>query len=287
VWLPSHPSRGGPSLGGRLGGRTLTASRAPSIIRLAAASTVLAPLLEGPARSARVVGTLGTAVHVVADDERVPLICICTPEAVRLPPSLVLPGPLPTHLGRALVGNGGVELGETFVGVGRWWRPLRPALEVRSEVTQRTQLAFRYLQPLEPAVAGAVPAFAGWLAGRVVPGAVGALVGRGGGLTPAGDDLLCGVLVTLRAMRDPRADRLARAIGQVAATQTTHVSAALLVHASRGECVPELAGLIAALDGRGDVRAAMQRLAAVGHSSGTSLAHGVLLAVATCTRAPG
>jgi Protein of unknown function (DUF2877) len=120
-----------------------------------------------------------------------------------------------------------------------------------------------------------------------VPGAVGALVGRGGGLTPAGDDLLCGVLVTLRAMRDPRADRLARAIGQVAATQTTHVSAALLVHASRGECVPELAGLIAALDGRGDVRAAMQRLAAVGHSSGTSLAHGVLLAVATCTRAPG
>ena len=160
-------------------------------------------------------------------------------------------------------------------------------LEVGPEVTRRTQLAFRHLQPLEPAVADALPAFAGWLAGRMMPGAVAALVGRGGGLTPAGDDLLCGVLVTLRAMRDARADRLARAIGQVAATQTTHVSAALLVHASRGECVPELAGLIAALDGRGDVRAAMRRLAAVGHASGTSLAHGVLLAVATCTRASG
>ena len=270
-----------------MGGRTLTANRAPSITRLAAASTVLAPLLEGPARSARVVGTLGTAVQIVADDERVPLVCICIPEAVRLPPSLVLPGPLPTHLGRALVGNGGVEIGETFVGVGRWWRPLRPVLDVGPEVVSRTQLAFRHLQPLEPAVADAVPAFAGWLAGRTVPGAVAALVGRGGGLTPAGDDLLCGVLVTLRAMRDSRSDRLARAIGQVAATQTTHVSAALLVHASRGECVPELAGLIAALDGRGDVRAAMRRLAAVGHTSGTSLAHGVLLAVATCTRASG
>jgi hypothetical protein len=77
---------------------------------------------------------------------------------------------------------------------------------------------------------------------------------------------------------------LARAIGQVAATQTTHVSAALLVHASRGECVPELAGLIAALDGRGDVTAAVRRLVTVGHSSGTALGHGVLLAVATAGR---
>jgi Protein of unknown function (DUF2877) len=269
------------------GARTLTAARAPTVSRLAAASTVLAPLLEGPARAARVVGTLGTAMHIVADDERVPLVCLCTPEAIRLPPSLVLPGPLPAHLGRALVGNGGVMVGETWIGVGRWWRPLRPELEPGPETTRRTQLAFRFLQPLEPMVATAVPALAGWLAGRTMPGAVSALVGRGSGLTPAGDDLLCGVLVTLRAMRDPRADRLARAIGQVAATQTTHVSAALLVHASRGECVPELAGLIAALDGRGDVRASMQRLAVIGHSSGTSLAHGVLLAVATCTRAPG
>jgi len=270
-----------------LGGRTLTATRAPGVTRLAAASTVLAPLLEGPARSARVVGTLGAAVHVVADDERVPLVCVCTPEAVRLPPSLILPGPLPSHLGRALVGNGGVELGDTWIGVGRWWRPLRPVLETGPEVVERTQLAFRYLQPLEPAVASAVAPLAAWLAGRTVPGAVAALVGRGSGLTPAGDDLLGGVLVTLRAMRDSRADRLARAIGQVAATQTTHVSAALLVHASRGECMPELAGLIAALDGRGDIRASMRRLLAVGHSSGSSLAHGVLLALATGARAPG
>jgi hypothetical protein len=107
------------------------------------------------------------------------------------------------------------------------------------------------------------------------------LVGRGPGLTPAGDDLLSGILVTLRALQDRRADRLARAVGDVAATQTTHVSAALLVHASRGECVPELAGMIAALDGRGDVGAAVRRLVAVGHSSGTALAYGVVLALST------
>ena len=250
---------------------TLAPTRAATTTRLAAASTVLAPLLEGPARAARVVGTLGTAVHVVADDDRVPLVCICTPEAVRLPPSLVLPGPLPTHLGRALVGNGGVELGDTWLGVGRWWRPLRPRLDLRPEVAARTH--------------GTRGLLAAWLCGRRLLGAVAALVGRGSGLTPAGDDLLGGVLVTLRALGDPRADRLARAIGQVAATQTTHVSAALLVHASRGECVPELAGLIAALDGRGDVGAAVRRLVMVGHSSGTALGHGVLLAVATARRA--
>jgi hypothetical protein len=264
---------------------TLAPTRAATTTRLAAASTVLAPLLEGPARAARVVGTLGTAVHVVADDDRVPLVCICTPEAVRLPPSLVLPGPLPTHLGRALVGKGGVELGDTWLGVGRWWRPLRPRLDLRPEVAARTHGARGLLDPLEPTVAAAVPLLAAWLCGRRLPGAVAALVGRGSGLTPAGDDLLGGVLVTLRALGDPRADRLARAIGQVAATQTTHVSAALLVHASRGECVPELAGLIAALDGRGDVGAAVRRLVMVGHSSGTALGHGVLLAVATARRA--
>jgi hypothetical protein len=261
--------------------RTLTPATAPVTTRLAAASTVLAPLLEGPARPARVVGTLDTALHVVADDERVPLVCVCTPEAVRLPPSLVLPGPMPTHLGRALVGNGGLRLGDTWIGVGRWWRPLRPRLCLRSEVMDRAHVARRLLEPLEPSVAMALAPLAAWLSGRLVPGAVAPLVGRGRGLTPAGDDLLCGILVTLRALQDRRADRLARAVGDVAATQTTHVSAALLVHASRGECVAELAGMIAALDGRGDVGAAVRRLVAVGHSSGTALAHGVVLALST------
>lgn len=264
--------------------RMLRPAAAPVRTRLAAASTVLAPLLEGPARPGRVVGVLDTALHVVADDERVPLICVCTPEAVRLPPSLVLPGPLPTHLGGAAVGDGGVRLGDTWLGVGRWWRPLRPRLENRPEVVERAHAVRRVLDPLEPALATAVPPLAAWLTGRPVPAAVAAVVGRGSGLTPAGDDLLCGVLVTMRAMRDRRADRLARAVGEVAACQTTHVSAALLVHASRGECVPELSGMLAALDGRGDLGAAVRRLVAVGHSSGTALAHGVALALTTSGR---
>lgn len=246
---------------------------------LGAAATTLAPLLDGPVHPARVVGTVPTALHVVADDPRVPLICVCTPEAVRLPCSMVVPGPLPAHLGRASVGNGFIRLGDTWIGVGRWWRPLRPRFSNPDEPLALVQTARRLLDPLEPDVATAVPALIAWLSGRPAPGAVSALVGRGGGLTPCGDDLLCGALVALRALGDLRGRRLASAVARVAAVQTTHVSTALLVHASRGECIPELAGFVAALDGRGDVAAAVRQLVRVGHSSGNALAHGVLLAL--------
>ena len=44
-------------------------------------------------------------------------------------------------------------------------------------------------------------------------------------------------------------------------------------------------GGVGRVDGRGDVGAAVRRLIMVGHSSGTALGHGVLLAVATARRA--
>ena len=56
------------------------------------------------------------------------------------------------------------------------------------------------------------------------------------------------------------------------------LSAALLWHAARGECIDEVAALAAALNGRGDPDAAVERLLAVGHTSGAALAHGVLVA---------
>ena len=188
-------------MGGRLRGRTLTASPLRRS-RLAAASTVLAPLLGEAGRSARVVGTSATPCTWSRTTRRVPLVCICTPEAVRLPPSLVLPGPLPTHLGRALVGIGGVELGDTWLGVGRWWRPLRLRLEVAAAARRRTQLAW------VPTAAGtgrrgALPRSPGGVAGRTTAGPRRGGAGRRGVAVrrPAGDDLLGGVLVTLRALR--------------------------------------------------------------------------------------
>ncbi len=111
------------------------------------------------------------------------------------------------------------------------------------------------------------------------------LLGLGPGLTPAGDDVLAGALVTLVAAADPRAVALRAGVRAAAPQRTTAVSAALLRHAGRGECGPELADLLRALAGAADPVVALGRLCAVGHSSGAALAWGVLLALDP-TRAP-
>jgi hypothetical protein len=100
------------------------------------------------------------------------------------------------------------------------------------------------------------------------------LLGKGAGLTPYGDDVLAGLLVTLRALGDGRADELAAEIDELAPARTTFVSAALLKHAGRGECIPELAALLAAPSR--DSYAALLR---VGHSSGRGLAEGMFRAL--------
>ena len=86
------------------------------------------------------------------------------------------------------------------------------------------------------------------------------------------------MLVTLRALgggwADSRADRLASEVDALAPTRTTFVSAALLKHAGRGECVPELAAVLAAPS-----RETFDALLRVGHSSGRGLALGVFTAL--------
>jgi hypothetical protein len=92
------------------------------------------------------------------------------------------------------------------------------------------------------------------------------LLGRGPGLTPAGDDVLAGLLAG-RAAYGPDDRALADAICALAPSRTTALSAALLRHAARGECIPEVAAFTAALTGAGPVGPAAARLLAVGHTS--------------------
>ncbi len=165
------------------------------------------------------------------------------------------------------------------------------------------------------------------------------LLGRGPGLTPVGDDVLAGAMVCLAALGTPRAaiDRPTAALGPRAAiieptaalgpraargrstafarldavvtaaapATTTTVSVALLAHAARGECVPQLAALLEALaspasgsisghgegtgedTGAGDgLDRAIEQVLAVGHSSGAGLVHGVAAALATRADTP-
>jgi hypothetical protein len=114
------------------------------------------------------------------------------------------------------------------------------------------------------------------------------LLGSGPGLTPSGDDVLAGFLAGAAAFGIGAA-ALREAVAVLAPARTTALSAALLWHAARGECIHELAGLAAVLTGQGcsqpgEAGRAVSRLVSVGHTSGAALALG-LVSAAECALA--
>ncbi|MFC4784075.1 oxamate carbamoyltransferase subunit AllH family protein [Nocardioides sp. MAHUQ-72] len=109
------------------------------------------------------------------------------------------------------------------------------------------------------------------------PADVARLVGRGDGLTPLGDDVLCGWLALHRAAG--RATLVVDAAVRSLLPRTTLLSATLLDCALHGEVLPEFAAYVAAL-GTPDVAHRAAALAAVGHTSGAGLLYGALLALA-------
>jgi len=80
---------------------------------------------------------------------------------------------------------------------------------------------------------------------RLQEGAAG-LAGLGGGLTPAGDDFLTGVMLWAW-LAHPTPASPCRTIVEVAAPRTTTLSAAFLQAAGRGECSAAWHALLAAL----------------------------------------
>lgn len=113
---------------------------------------------------------------------------------------------------------------------------------------------------------GSVPADLG-------PHDVARMVGRGDGLTPLGDDVLCGWLAVHRAagVETPEVDAAVRDH----LDRTTLLSATLLDCALHGEVIPEFAAWVA--DPGDPARAAA--LGSVGHTSGAGLLHGGRLAL--------
>jgi hypothetical protein len=105
--------------------------------------------------------------------------------------------------------------------------------------------------------------------------AVGArLIGRGGGLTPEGDDLLAGAAAVVAASPWPGADDWLRAlVGDDLRRRTTALSATLLELAVGGMGPEPLQALVG-----GDPRA-LARLEALGHSTGRAIARGAAAAL--------
>lgn len=95
------------------------------------------------------------------------------------------------------------------------------------------------------------------------------LAGLGEGLTPAGDDMLAGVMLwAWLAHRDPRG--FCALLLEAAATRTTTLSSSFLRAAAEGECSAAWHELLAALAGGPEQRleAALTKVLSFGHTSG-------------------
>jgi hypothetical protein len=177
---------------------------------------------------------------------------------------------------RAVVVNGRLEAGPLAVDVAA-------AAEWRGPLPEPDALAAPAGRDLTLDALAVAPPSA--LAGRPLPdptdlvGAVTALSGLGPGLTPAGDDVLAGLLLVARALGGPAAEPSLLAAARSA--RTGDVALALVHWAARGQCVePAHRLLVAAAAGDAPgAAAAVAALARLGHTSGADLCLGLRLAL--------
>lgn len=289
----------------------------PGAAAPAVASTGIAALLRGPLRPATVISVFPTAIYLRAepllfadrngrdDLPRRPaaVIAILTSDASRLPCGAILHRPASQrplisshgHL-KAFLGEGRITVGALTVRASGWWDPrprlpsIHPALlpegmrELRSAANEQAHSVVRDVPVELCAQLGSLRAA---LRRDDVTAALRAaqrMIGLGPGLTPTGDDLLCGMLAGLNLLGHPVSARLSAGVLALAPGRTTELSLSLLWHAARGEVNTELGSVIRALAGAGPLHGALQRLFAVGHTSGIALGLGLSAAVDLTSR---
>lgn len=254
--------------------------------------------LGGPVREVPVVHRGADAVYVDLGDR---VLGVLSTAATAVPCGLrttlpVLPVSL-TSARRALVGGGHLDLDDTRVVVTRVVDAGVPRRPGRDPDTARHLLARALASPdpVDPTAAPVLRAVVDELPPEALvlladgdPDAAALLLGRGSGLTPVGDDVLCGALATLVSAA-VRAPALTAAVLTLAPERTTALSATLLGCAARGDVLPQFAALLQHLgapgtadpDDHDDPRTttAATALVRVGHTSGAGLLLGTALAL--------
>jgi len=290
---------------------------APGAAAPALASTGIADLLRGPLRPASVISIFPTAIYLRTDplvyidrngSDSIPrrhtgVVAILTSDASRLPlgailhrpatdrPLISCRGPL-----TAFLGEGRITVGPLTVRASGWWDPRprlpapQPALlpegmrELRSAVSERLHGPVRDVPPELCAQLGSLRAAVRRNDLTAALRASQRMIGLGPGLTPAGDDMLCGLLAGLSLLGHAQASRIGAGILALAPGRTTDLSLALLRHATLGQVDTELGTVIQALAGMGRLNGALERLFAVGHTSGIALGLGLSAAVDLTSR---
>jgi len=268
---------------------------------MTAASVALFPLLAGPRRTTRVLGIVTGAVYLQIDpmpaaeasdhkDHPGAVVALLDRDAVQLPFGIVLPeaaagfipvsvAGAPVSQGEITVGWGSIQVAEHRWPVLRWWNPGVPKLTLPTDPLSIRSNRIEDVDFALPAVPDEVTEGLAALAAGEVERAVRLLIGAGPGLTPAGDDVLCGALAALAAWVPDSAAR--RDLAQLvidAVGGTTAISAALLNSAVAGCVVPQLGRLLTAIStgGSEDFDQAVRELSQVGASSGAAMAAGAV-----------
>jgi Protein of unknown function (DUF2877) len=206
--------------------------------------------------------------HIPEHEPNVSLISVQLPSAERLPCSLVVDSRPQLHLGdRGWIGNGRARFEAVEISSARWFRPARPRILAPS--------AFLTACWDLPSVELDDVGLGGCALSRP-----GQLLGRGPGLTPAGDDVLAAALVVRHALRVSTSGWPPPQL----ATATTPLSAELLRSAGNGYCCDRLASLVRALDGGEDPSPAVQRLTALGGTTGRAMLLGLKYATNRLSR---
>lgn len=218
----------------------------------AAVSPLVAGEVSDAARRCRVLAAFPTCLYVeLGAHERV--LAVLASDAVALPIGLRLA--LPSGEIRW-----GVEPGDrVVVGEGRVCLPRAEVVAARLSRPGRVRPVVRgggIVSLPESGVLGdlAHDLAAAALAGGPADPGVRGLVGVGRGLTPSGDDALCGVLLTLAAVDLPEARAAVSSVRtavRAVLPWTTSLSAALLVAAGTGYAVPDVARLVTLAVGAG------------------------------------
>jgi hypothetical protein len=247
-------------------------------------------LISGPDRPVDVLGRFATALYLrLAGGE---VIALLSSDAIQLPIGLILPTsshefPLTYLSGSVVVGSEAVHIGSWRCRVSRLISARAPAVLIPDRhACEHLKHRLAHYQSADPdlLLPNAQPDAAH--SPEVAADLVRRLLGVGPGLTPAGDDVLAGLLVGLWSFGQ-RAEPLRLAVLAGLAACTSDLSAALLRCAVRGESIPQVNQLLRAMSGsawQGRLDHAIYDLVRVGHTSGAALASGVLAAATMAGR---
>lgn len=263
-----------------------------------AASTLAPGWLHGSEVPAGVLSSFSGAAYLLPVETSqkrgmVDVLALVGPRALRLPGAVLVPdesffGSGLRHgdtvlvgEGRVLVGEGRVRSASAVLEVRRTWTP--PMLEPADLLDpHRTEIVRRVVHEIDSSPYRPGRPDLGRLATDVLrdPGQVVRLLGLGPGLTPSGDDVVAGMLLTLRAAGRHDSAQVSALMTEVVTGLgcTTALSGTLLGAAARGYAVPPVVELLAALRGPtpdGRVGQLVRTVAAIGHSSGADLLVGV------------